>query len=195
MYPAIPPKHLTGQEMLMTPDGEAVSRLIDFWSWAYSDLIGNAERGALAEYIVACALDIQHTERISWDKYDLITKDGITIEVKTSGYLQTWEQASFSKLVFGIQPTYGWDSKSNKYDTEQKRQSQVYVFCVHNHKDQSTINPLLISQWDFYLMPTHILNQKLGVQKTATLTTLIKAGAEKCEYHNLARRIKELAQI
>lgn len=140
MYPAIPPKHLTGQEMLMTPDGEAVSRLIDFWSWAYSDLIGNAERGALAEYIVACALDIQHTERISWDKYDLITKDGITIEVKTSGYLQTWEQASFSKLVFGIQPTYvGTLNPTNMI--QNKRDNLRYMYFVYI---TTKINPLLI---------------------------------------------------
>ena len=114
MYPAIIPERLTGQELIINPNGEPVSSLIDFWRWAYSDLIGNAERGALAEYIVACALGINHAERISWDKYDLVTKEGIAVEVKTSGYLQTWEQKTLSKLVFGIQPTYGWNSKSNE---------------------------------------------------------------------------------
>ena len=46
MYPAIIPERLTGQELIINPDGEPVSSLIDFWRWAYSDLIGNAERGA-----------------------------------------------------------------------------------------------------------------------------------------------------
>lgn len=192
MYPAITPKRLTGQEELVKPNGEVAGKLIDFWCWAYSDLIGNAERGALAEFIVACALEINHTERISWDKYDLITKEGITVEVKTSGYLQTWEQQSLSKLIFGIQPTYGWNSKSNEYEKEQKRQSDIYVFCVHKHIDQATINPLLIAQWDFYLMPTKILNEKFGEQKTVSLSSLIKAGAEKCEYYSLSERIPEL---
>lgn len=194
MYPAIPPKRLTGQEPLIKPNGEKAGRLIDFWSWAYSDLNGNAERGALAEYIVACALDIQRTERISWDKYDLVSKEGINIEVKTSGYLQTWEQKTLSKLVFGIQPTYGWNAVTNEYDTEQKRQADIYVFCVHKHKDQTTIDPLLISQWDFYLMPTSVLNEKFGKQKTASLSALIKEGAEKCEYQKLAERISTLIQ-
>lgn len=194
MYPAIPPKRLTGQERLIKPDGEAAGSLVDFWGWAYSDLLGNAERGALAEYIVACALGIHHNTRVSWDKYDLITNDGISIEVKTSGYLQTWEQKSLSKLIFGIQPTYGWDAQSNEYEAEKKRQAAIYVFCVHKHQEQATANPLLISQWDFYLLPTGVINETFGGQKTVSLSALIKAGAEKCRYCDLAGRISELAR-
>ena len=73
----------------------------------------------------------------------------------------------------------------------QKRQSDIYVFCVHKHTDQQTVDPLQISQWDFYLIPTQILNEKFGNQKTASLSSLIKAGTEKCEYDNLAERITE----
>ncbi len=192
MYPAISPRMHTGEEIIVTPAGGIAGNLVGFWQWAYSDLISNAERGALAEYIVACALDINQIPRISWGKYDLLTKEGVAVEVKTSGYLQTWGQKTLSRLVFGIQPTYGWDSKSNEYETEQKRQSDIYVFCVHKHKDQATVDPLQISQWDFYLMPTATLNEKFGNQKTASLSALIKAGAQMCEFHNLADKIREL---
>lgn len=194
MYPAMKPKRLTGEEHFLFPDGIDNVTLKDFWQWAYSDLVGNSERGALAEYIVACALGVNQTVRVSWDKYDLLSKDSITIEVKTSGYIQTWEQKSPSKLIFGIQPTYGWDSESNEYDKTQKRQAEIYVFCVHKHTDQETINPLDISQWDFYLMPTKLINSKFQSQKTATLSALIKAGAELCEYGNLNQRITQLCR-
>lgn len=30
--------------------------VVDFWSWAYSDLLNNTDRGVLAEYIVCSAL-------------------------------------------------------------------------------------------------------------------------------------------
>ncbi|MBR4989684.1 MAG: hypothetical protein IKY96_00835 [Oscillospiraceae bacterium] len=192
MYPAMKPKRLTGNEALVAPDGNKVSCLIDFWRWAYSDLVGNAERGALAEYIVACALEISDTERISWDKYDLLTKEGISVEVKTSGYLQTWEQKSLSKPVFGIQPTYGWDSKTNEFGMEQKRQSDIYVFCVHKHTEQDTVDPLRISQWEFYLLPTGVLNEKCGNQKTITLSALKKIGAQACAYGDLKKRVFEI---
>lgn len=194
MYPAIEAKRLSGTEPLLAPDGNSVSTLLDFWRWAYSDLVGNAERGALAEYIVACALDIHHTERIAWDRYDLRTKEGISIEVKTSGYLQTWEQKTLSKIIFGIQPTYGWNSHTNQYDHTQQRQADIYVFCVHKHTDQATINPLCISQWDFYLMPTKHLNQVFGNQKSVSLPALVNAGAEKCAYQQLKARIPALLQ-
>ena len=168
MYSAITPKKMNGTESFVNIDGEKICSLVDFWRWAYSDLVGNAERGALAEFIVACALGIQDSERISWDKYDLLSKEGIKIEVKTSGYLQTWNQERLSKLIF--------------------------VFCVHKHTEQETVNPLLISQWDFYLMPTKWIDEKFGEQKTATLSSLVKAGALKCEYKELHSKIIELTE-
>jgi len=192
MYPAIKSKRLSGEEQILAPGGESISKLSDFWRWAYSDLIGNAERGVLAEYIVACSLELNNTTHISWDKYDLLTDDGISVEVKTSAYIQTWKQKSLSKLSFGIQPTYGWDSNTNELGKDKKRQADIYVFCVHKHTEQDTINPLDISQWEFYLSPTSTLNAKFGNQKTTSLSALKKAGAELCAYNNLKTRIMAL---
>lgn len=192
MYPAIKPHRKTGDEAILSPCGNKVSDLQSFWQWAYSDLIGNAERGTLAEYLVACALGISDAERVSWDRYDLLSKKGVRIEIKATGYLQTWEQKDLSKPIFGIRPTYGWDSQTNTYDTEQRRQSDIYVFCVHKHTEQATVDPLQLSQWDFYLMPTSTLNEKLGLQRTATLSALVRAGAELCEYDHLCDRIHAL---
>ena len=125
MCPAIEPRRLTGNESLITPSGEQIGCLLDFWRWAYSDLVSNAERGILAEYIVACALGINQAVRRPWNKYDLLTQDNVSIEVKTSGYLQAWEQKNLSKIMFGIRPTYGWDSGTNEYSEEQKRQADI----------------------------------------------------------------------
>lgn len=184
-YPAIKPKRLIGNEPLLDAQGATMSSVLDFWQWAYSDLVGNAERGALAEYFVSHALSVEKGCRISWDRYDLQTKEGITIEVKTSGYIQTWEQNALSKPIFGIGATLGWDSQTNQYDTTSKRQADVYVFCHHSHTDQATINPLDVSQWDFYLLPTKVLDEKLPGQKSASLSALKKIGAIPCPYSDL----------
>jgi hypothetical protein len=56
-YPAIETKKKTGNEQFLNA-GSDVCTLRDFWAWAYSDLIGNTERGRLAEFIVAMALGI-----------------------------------------------------------------------------------------------------------------------------------------
>ena len=127
-----------------------------------------------------------------WDKYDLLTPEGISVEVKTSGYIQTWEQEKLSNIVFGIRPTLGWDSETNTYSSDKIRQADVYVFCVHKHKEQETINPLDISQWDFYVLKTEILNCKAPEQKSASLASILKIGAEKCDFSEIHDKIRKL---
>lgn len=191
-YPAIEPKKKTGNEQFLNA-GSDVYTLRDFWAWAYSDLVGNTERGKQAEFIVAMALGITEGVSGSWDKYDLLSKEGIRVEVKSSAYLQSWNQQSLSKISFGIQPTYGWDSITSEYDIEQKRQSDAYVFCVLKHIDQVTLNPLDLSQWEFYVLSTAALNKAVPGQKTIALNKLLNIGAKKCEYATLYETIKSEA--
>lgn len=195
-YPAIKPKKYCGKEKIILPMGKTIGTLSDFWSWAYSDILGNAERGAMAEFLVACALELTDKPRITWDKYDLLLNENgreISIEVKASGYFQTWGQREKSKLIFGIQPTKAWDYVTDTFEEEQKRQAEIYVFCVHNANEKNDgMNTLDLSQWDFYLLPTSVLNEKTGKQKTISLDKLLKIGAEKCPYEELHERIVKL---
>ena len=66
------------------------------------------------------------------------------------------------------------------------------MFCVQKHEEQETLNPLDLLQWDFYILPTRVLNQEAAEQKTAALSSLIKMGAEQCEYENLTQRIRDI---
>lgn len=92
--------------------GQAINAvLIDFWRWSASDLVSNATRGILAEYLVACAIGIADGARVEWDAYDLLipktdNRAEIRIEVKSSAYLQSWQQKKLSKIIFSIRPTY-----------------------------------------------------------------------------------------
>ena len=79
---------LTGGESFIGIDDVSVR---DFWQFALGDLRMNNARGYLAEFMVGKALGLQDLKRIEWDAYDLCL-DGITIEVKSSAYLQSWEQ-------------------------------------------------------------------------------------------------------
>jgi len=187
-YPAISSEIKTGEEAII---GVENLKILDFWQWAYSDVIDNAQRGIFAEWIVSKALNSQSKVRSEWDKYDILTPEGIKVEVKTSGYLQSWGQNSLSKISFGIQPTRGWDHKSNTYEKEIKRQADVYVFCVHKHLKQETLNPLDISQWDFYVLDTETINCEMGNKKSITLPKLIDIGAVLIEYNELNMVVKK----
>lgn len=188
-FPLIYSSPKSGLEPLIDSTGKEVSKLSDFWQWAYSNLIDNAQRGVLAEYIVACALNIQRNPRINWDKYDLISNDGITIEIKTSAYLQTWGQKKLSNLTFGIQPTFGWNQATNEYDDIKMRQADIYVFCIHKHQNPLSVNPLDLNQWEFYVLKTATLNNRVGNQKTITINKLKSLDARYCCFEDLKATI------
>ena len=167
------------------PLQELPVNVLSFWRWSTSELLGNALRGILAEFIVASAIDALDSPREEWDAYDLISKDGLKIEVKSSAYLQSWEQNKLSNISFGIQPTVLWDA-DNKRSKEARRQADVYVFCVLAHKDQVTVNPLNLSQWEFYVLDTKVLNDNIPLQKTITLSSLLKLNPVRVSYSELA---------
>jgi len=154
-------------------------KLLDFWSWNSSDLLNNAMRWKLAEYIIAIALWIDNWYRIEWDDYDLIYKN-LKIEIKSWAYLQSWEQEKFSNIIFWIKPTNNWN-------WIYKRQSDIYIFALLKCKDSSKINPLNLEQWDFYILETEILNNKLWLQKTIWLNSLLKLNPIKSNFIDLKK--------
>ena len=99
----------TGAEMFLGMNHS----LLDFWTWAHSDMISNAERGRLAEYIVSRALQSPSPYRIEWDAVDVVASNGIKVEVKSSAYLQAWSQEKFSSIQFDIAPKKSWDCSVN----------------------------------------------------------------------------------
>ncbi|MDQ3226352.1 MAG: hypothetical protein M3Q50_06965 [Chloroflexota bacterium] len=59
----------------------------DFWAWALGDLRLNANRGLLAQFLVAKALGDCRERDDGWGNFDVLTPEGIKVEVKASGYL------------------------------------------------------------------------------------------------------------
>lgn len=172
-------------------NGEPVGQnVLGFWQWACSDLVSNTMRGILAEFIVASALGMTSEIRREWDQYDLVTKEGVKLEVKSAAYLQSWPQTKLSSISFNIAPKKSWNPVTNEYGTEVKRQADVYVFCLLHHQDKSTLDPLELDQWTFYLLPTSILNAKKPGQKTITLSALMKLNPVKVSFSGIASSIK-----
>jgi len=177
----------TGKENFYFNGEKQPIDVLSFWRWSSSELLGNALRGVLAEFIVASTIDILDKPREEWDAYDLETKNGLKIEIKSSSYLQSWEQTKLSKIIFGIQPT--GDSQSNS--TIRTRKSDIYVFCVLAHTDKESVNPLDLSQWDFYLLDTNILNMKVPTQKTISLSSLLSLKPTHVKYDKLKEEIEK----
>lgn len=122
-------KRKTGEERLSIDGKELNHTMKEFWQWSQSDIVSNATRGVFAEFIVATALGIiGKSVRDEWNAYDLLSPEGIKIEVKSAAYIQSWTQREYSKISFSIKKAKYWDSETNRLGKTMKRHADVYVF-------------------------------------------------------------------
>jgi len=165
--------------------------LLSYWQWSASDLVSNATRGIVAEYIVACAMGLaKNGVRDEWAAYDLETPSGIKIEVKSAAYLQSWHQERLSPVKFVVPKTKAWDADTNTQSQESKRQADVYVFALLVHTDKETVDPLNIDQWHFYVLPTAVLDARKRSQHSITLKSLEKLCSEPTTYDELPKAVE-----
>jgi len=180
----------SGQEKLNYNNQSLQFTLLDFWRWSVSDVLSNATRGRLAEFIVATAANIDITiVRDEWSAFDLITPEGIKLEIKSAAYLQSWFQKTLSLISFSIKPARHWNSETNILSPDIKRHADVYVFCLLKHEDKSMVDPLNLNHWDFYVVATQELNNYTRSQYSITLKSL-RALTSAVSYDQLNKEIK-----
>lgn len=133
----------TGNEEVHRGGQPLGGALSDFWAWSVSDLVSNATRGRLAEYIGVRALGLATAGvRDEWAAYDLETPKGVKIEVKSAAYLQAWFQRGPSVISCSPRPSRVWDPQTNLQATERSRQADVYVFALLFHLEKPTLDPI-----------------------------------------------------
>jgi len=180
----------TGNEKLSCKNESLSFTLLDFWRWSVSDILSNATRGRLAEFLVATATNIDiKIVRNEWSAYDLITPDGIKLEIKSAAYLQSWYQRILSTISFSIKLARHWDNATNKLALVPQRHADVYVFCLLKHEDKSTVDPLNLDHWDFYVLATKELNNYTRSQHSITLKSLQKLTSA-IGYHEIYDNVK-----
>jgi hypothetical protein len=181
------PIHANGQALPFT--------LADFWAWSTSDIISNATRGILTEFIVATALGVDVTGvRNEWDAFDLVTPSGLKVEVKSAAYIQSWYQARLSNISWLTPRTHAWDAATNKQSAEIRRQADVYVFALLHHQDKATIDPLDTSQWSFFVLPTRVLDERTRSQHSIALSSLRALAGPAMSYSDLSTAVESAGQ-
>jgi hypothetical protein len=66
---------------------------------------------------------------------------------------------------------------------------------VLSHKDKNSVDPLNLSQWDFYILETKVLNENVKTQKSITLSSLLKLKPIKIKYDSLKAEIEQMEKI
>lgn len=180
---------LTGNEHFIFDDMPIGKLLGDFWSWNSSSLLSNL-RGALAEFIVATALELDDDIcRKCGGPYDLETSTGLKLDVKSSAYLNSWEADQIFNIQFNITPAT-LDIKADSNGAS-KHRSNVCVFCVYAGKTEED-TPLLLDQWEFYVIPTSKINQKYCDRSSISLNSLLSLDPIKTDFGNLSFVIKNI---
>ncbi len=169
--------------------------VMGFWQWSSSDLVSNATRGILAEYLVARALTVASGVRDEWAAYDLKTDDGTRVEVKSAAYIQSWHQERPSRITFRVPKTRAWDRESNRQSEAVLRQADVYVFALLAHGDQGTLDPLDVSQWEFFVVPTAHLDGRMRSQHSITLPSLRALARESVSFSDLRGAVEEASEV
>jgi hypothetical protein len=155
-------KRLNHDKEIKGLDGLTVG---DFWSWAYSDIMGNLNRSVFAEFVVASALGIQDKCRVEWDAYDLEYR-GRKIEVKCAAHIQSWQQSTPSLIRFDIAKKKSWSAETNTSSDVAIRSSDCYVFCYYPETDPLKADILDVPAWLFFVVPTELIDQTCQNQKT-----------------------------
>jgi hypothetical protein len=164
----------SASDTLLNAGGELEdATLLDFWQWAYADLCDDENKGIFAEWLVARLIGITKTRRIGWANSDLITPDGVRIEIKSSSYWQSW------KLIdeFGVtrqQPLYPVSNETRIAFAGLKARdavavpdpsippefkSHVYIFAFQREAEVERWNALDLSQWEFYVLPANRIRE------------------------------------
>ena len=167
--------------------------LNEFQSWAFGDTLDNTFRGIVGEFIVLKAVESESIHRLNWDGYDIKMLDGTKIEVKVSGYLQSWNHNKLSIIGFDIKEKDPWIESEARYLGQKCRYADIWVFAVHREQDRSAVNPFDTDQWEFLVTSTKWLNETFGAQKSVRYSTLLAKGLKPVEFSALGREI-ELAK-
>lgn len=175
-------KQLTGDELFSNDGMQYNYSISDFWKWYASNTLHSALRGAIAEFIVAKALELPCCVRQTWDAYDLKYND-YRIEVKSSAYLQEDFDGRYSRISFSIAKHSHWNEE-DKWNIKE-RCSDVYIFCLFAETDRDKANPMQIEQWQFYVLPTSILDEQCGDKQTLSLSALLSLSPIQCTYSEL----------
>lgn len=161
--------------------------VIDFWRYMYSDLLADP-RNYLAEFLVAHALGKKTASNLeNWELYD-IDYCGKRIEVKCSGYYQTWrtDDKVSKQRIFSIAKAYTLGTETLD------RQNDIYVFCLLLGNTREDADPTKLEHWEFYVVPTSFINKYCGNNKTISLSRIKSFGFEPTSYAELKAKIDGL---
>ena len=163
-------KKITENTLFVNGDESLGMTMLDFWKYQYSNIYDIQEY--VAEFIIGKALGINEPmNRDGWTLWDIDYK-GKRIEVKQTICYHSWQEKIANGKIsqqrtFSITPAF---TRYKDSTTSYERQNDIYVFCLNTGNDEEDSYPLDMANWEFYVVPTKIINDNCtSEQKTISL--------------------------
>ncbi len=170
----------TGNESFKDGPQKLDFNILDFWRYAYSNLIDTESE--MAEFLVGHALGLDiPTNKSYWTPFDIQYGD-VKIEVKETGYTHTWTRKQSKFRRFNIKPS------------NNGRQCDIYVFCLVGEYGEvpELVDPLDLHIWKFFIVPRKVIDDSCGAEKSISLEKLLSLGYEVTDYQNIKETIDAL---
>lgn len=183
---------VTGNEKFIVDGKDLEFGILDLWKYKYSNIFNMQE--VIAEFIVEKALGLTKSQNTDyWTLFDILYRN-YRIEVKETGYYHSWnEDGKISQVRnFGISKA---NSSYEEQETENKfeRQNDIYVFCLNTGTTKETSNPMNLNNWEFYIVPTSIINEECGNNKHISLGKVRKL-AKQIKYTEIKETIDSIIE-
>ena len=180
---------MDGKEKFIFKNQELGFDMLDFWKFHFSNIYDLQDK--IAEFIVSKALgvDVAHNNEY-WTLWD-VTYRSKRIEVKETSYYHSFNKdGKISKnRTFGITMANGSYDLAKSGNSLLCRQNDIYVFCLNTGETSETSYPLDLNNWEFYVVPTSIINEKCGNNKTISLGRIKSLGFIPKKYNELRKEI------
>ena len=168
----------------LTPFGKLLN-VLTFYKWAFGDLTEqDSDIGMLAEYLVGDLLGSLPPARKVQAPYDLIMKDGTTIEIKATTHKATPK---------GRTPYYRWDVSTQSEMLKGNRPiADYWVFLITTFPRETSGAPRVVQafdlkNWTCYLVTGEQL-RTAGCTRYISESTLRRLGVEAFPLGELKKR-------
>ena len=160
--------------------------VLSFYRWAFGDLTEqDSDIGMLAEYLVGDILNCLPPTRKVNAPFDLITKSGVTIEVKATTHRQ---------IRKGKTPYYRWNVSTQSEAIKGNRPiADIWLFLTTSFPRATSGTPRVsqafdLKNWSCYLVPGEQL-RTAGCARYISESTLRRLGVEPFPLGDLKKRI------
>lgn len=169
-------------------------QLVHFYKWAFGDLTASdSDIGVIGEFLVGDTLGCLESERKTQAIFDLVTREGVSVEVKTT----TRTVPRVTK-----DPVYQWNVSDQRTALEGRRElADVWVFLAAKFPETRRMRPAASAQlsvfdpkyWTCWIVTGETVRAS-GCRKSVSQATFDRLGVTAQPFADFKKAFRQLTK-